>query len=126
MDPRRQSFEAAQLRRSAAAMREWSVALRAWSRLARARSRAIRPPDGPLPRSGATEGGDGIGDEVSMGVISVSELFTILVDNHHFDTHEAAEALILQLERVGYPTDAAVVSAVDGFDIVQAALDARA
>jgi hypothetical protein len=67
-----------------------------------------------------------MGDEVSMGVISVTELFTILVDNHHFDTREAAGALILHLERVGYPTDAAIVSAVDGFDIVQAALDARA
>jgi hypothetical protein len=125
MDLTNESPRAIELRRTADAVRQWSIALRAWAQQARARSRAIRGvgavaprnADGPRPNRGD--------DEVSLGVIRVSELFTILVDHHDLSAREAAAALVVQLDRAGYPTEAAFVSGVDGFDMVQAALEAR-
>jgi hypothetical protein len=126
MDITSETPQMAELRRTAVAVRQWSVALRTWSQLARARSRAIRRDFAHAAPAALPPRDSRVADEVSLGMIPVSELFTILVDHHRFGVREAVSALVVQLEGAGYPNDTVKVSAVDGFDIVQAALEARA
>jgi hypothetical protein len=113
-----------EVRRASVALRQWSVSLRAWSRTARSRSAAVGsarflvvPPAVP-PTSEPVEDGS-----VSLGLVAVSELFVILVDNHGLSTRKAVASLVVELKRAGYPSDASSVAASDGFDIVQAILD---
>ena len=126
---------------SSAALRQWSASLRAWSRATRSRSMALRMtmplipsmavavlvpfrPDFMVAEGDRRDVNPAV-DTLSLGLISVAELFEILVDSHGRGARESVNALVVELERAGYPSDATSVTASDGFDIVQAILDRR-
>lgn len=61
-------------------------------------------------------------EEPSLGDVSVTELFTVLVDQHDFQVRPAVTAIALGLAEAGYPPDHDRVSAADAFAIIEYAL----
>jgi hypothetical protein len=57
-----------------------------------------------------------------LGEVPVTDLFTILVDQHGFPVADAVRAVATGLLRAGYPMDHDRVSPADAFDILDWAL----
>src|SRR5262245_54543260 len=102
----------AALLRSSMALRERAISLRAGSRAARLKSRAavgrarglrstsrdlIHAAASPPPCAGQKVVAPAV-FEPPFGAISVTDLFTILVDDHGFEVREAVRGLVLGLK----------------------------
>jgi hypothetical protein len=57
-----------------------------------------------------------------LAPVTVTELFTILVDHHQLTVLDAVKSLAIHLAAAGYPDEAEVVSAADAVAITHAIL----
>ena len=64
-------------------------------------------------------------DLPSLGDVRVTELFTVLVDQHGLTVNDAVRSLAVGLIQAGYPIDHEQVSASDALEILDWALRDR-
>lgn len=119
--------------RSNRALREWANGLREWSRRARDESHAQRerghelrdhqpPAVGGLASWAVEPRVSSDPNVLNLEAVQVSELFTLLVDQHGFAVMEAVQALAVEMAAAGYAPDHDEVSAADALAIVESAL----
>ena len=114
-----------ELLHAARVAREWSRNLRAWSRTERLRSEEVRLLSARR-RVAAAAGGPTVPvtepDAVTLGDVSVVDLFVILVENHHLEVREAVRQLTMGMLSAGYPAESEKVSATDAMSILEVIL----